>query len=53
MGRTEFRPETDYERALVGYGHRFNESEMALFSECRDEYAQKILDTADTVRDAR
>jgi hypothetical protein len=25
---------------------------MALFYECRDEYAQKVLDTADIVREA-
>jgi len=29
--------------------HWFNESEMALFSECRDSYARKVLDTADIV----
>jgi hypothetical protein len=28
------------------------ESEMALFSECMQQYAQKLLDTADIVRDA-
>jgi len=32
--------------------HIFNESEMALFYECTDGYAQKVLDTADIVRDA-
>jgi hypothetical protein len=30
----------------------FNKSEMALFSECTDKYAQKLLDTADIVREA-
>ncbi len=30
----------------------FNQSEMALFSECTDSYAQKLLDTADIVREA-
>jgi hypothetical protein len=30
----------------------FNESEMALFFECTDKYAQKELDTADIVREA-
>jgi len=30
----------------------FNESEMALFSECMLECARKVLDTADIVRDA-
>ena len=29
-----------------------NKSEMALFSECTDRYAQKLLDTADIVREA-
>ncbi len=32
--------------------HFFNESEMALFSECMPKCAQKRLDTADIVRDA-
>ena len=40
----------DYERACGWYGH-FNKSEMALLSECTDRYAQKLLDTADIVRD--
>jgi hypothetical protein len=30
----------------------FNESEMAVPSECRDQYAQKVFDTADIVREA-
>jgi hypothetical protein len=34
-------------------GHVRNENEMAHSSERRDEYAQKTLDTADIVRDAR
>jgi hypothetical protein len=42
---------TDCERALVGWAH-FNESEMARSSECKEQYAQKTLDTADIVRDA-
>jgi hypothetical protein len=52
MGRTE-NPnlKNDYERAFGWYGH-FNKSEMALFSECTDRYAQKTLDTADIVREA-
>ena len=41
----------DYERACGWYGH-FNKSEMALFSECTDRYAQNMLDTADIVREA-
>ena len=52
MGRTESpNLKNDYERACGWYGH-FNESEMALFSECTDRYARKILDTADIVREA-
>ncbi len=51
MGRTEsLNLKNDYERACGWYGH-FNKSEMALFSECTDRYAQKLLDTADIVRD--
>ncbi len=30
----------------------FNESEMALFSECMQSCARKVLDTADIVREA-
>ena len=30
----------------------FHESEMALFYECMQQYARKVLDTADIVRDA-
>ena len=52
MGRTEsLSLKNDYERACGWYGH-FNKSEMALFSECTDRYAQKLLDTADIVREA-
>ena len=51
MGRTESpNLKNDYERACGWYGH-FNKSEMALFSECTDRYAQNMLDTADIVRD--
>jgi hypothetical protein len=32
--------------------HIFNESEMALFFECMPLCAQKVLDTADIVREA-
>jgi hypothetical protein len=32
--------------------HFFNESEMALFSECMLQCARKVLDTADIVREA-
>ena len=42
----------NYERALGWYGRTFNESEMARSSECTEQYAQKVLDTADIVRDA-
>jgi hypothetical protein len=49
MGRTEsLNLKNDYERACGWYGH-FNKSEMALFSECTDRYAQNLLDTADIV----
>jgi hypothetical protein len=52
MGRTEsLNLKNDYERVCGWYGH-FYESEMALFSECTDSYAQKLLDTADIVREA-
>jgi hypothetical protein len=52
MGRTEsLNPKNDYERACGWYGH-FNKSEMALFSECTDRCAQKLLDTAGIVREA-
>ena len=37
---------------VVGTGNIFNESEMALFFECMGKYAQKLLDTADIVREA-
>jgi len=49
MGRTEsLNLKNDYERVCGWYGH-FNKSEMALFSECTDRYAQNMLDTADIV----
>ena len=42
-------------RASLGWqskGNSFNESEMALFYECTLKCAQKLLDTADIVREA-
>jgi hypothetical protein len=52
MGRTEsLNLKNDYERACGWYDH-FNKSEMALFSECTERYAQNMLDTADIVREA-
>jgi len=42
----------DYERAYGWKGNTFNESEMALFSECMLQCARKVLDTADIVREA-
>jgi hypothetical protein len=52
MGRTEsLNLKNDYERVCGWCGH-FNKSEMALFSECTDRYAQNLLDTADIVREA-
>ena len=51
MGRTEsLNLKNDYERACGWSGH-FNKSEMALFSECTERYAQNMLDTADIVRE--
>jgi hypothetical protein len=47
----ESEPEKRLRASLCWYGH-FNKSEMALFSECTDRYAQKLLDTADIVREA-
>jgi hypothetical protein len=39
--------------SLVGWKRQpINESEMALFSECSLQYARKVLDTADIVREA-
>jgi hypothetical protein len=43
----------DYERAYGWKSNTFNESEMALFSECMQLCARKVLDTADIVRDVR
>jgi hypothetical protein len=37
---------------LVWYGTDFNESEMALFSECMEKCGKKVLDTAGVVREA-
>ena len=37
---------------MVGYGTPFDESEMALFFECMLRCVQKLLDTADIVREA-
>jgi len=43
---------TDCKRAWVGKGKPFHESELALFFECMLPCAQKLLDTADIVREA-
>jgi hypothetical protein len=52
MGRTEF-PDLNRLRASLGwYGRTFNESEMARSSECTEQYAQKVFDSAGIVRDA-
>jgi len=37
---------------LVRQSNIFNESEMARSSECTEQYAQKVLDTAGIVREA-
>src|SRR5438093_3924094 len=47
-----FRPETDYERALVGMAEPSTRAKWRALSECTEQYAQKVLDTADIVRDA-
>ena len=53
MGRTEF-PDLNRLRASLGwYGRTFNESEMARSSECTEQYAQKVFDSAGIVRDVR
>ena len=39
-------------RASLWLVRPFNKSEMALFSECTERYAQNMLDTADIVREA-
>jgi hypothetical protein len=43
----------DYERAYGWKSNTFNESKMALFYECTQSCARKVLDTADIVRDVR
>jgi hypothetical protein len=40
------------ELGLAEQSNSFNESEMALFYECMLKCAQKVIDTADIVRDA-
>ena len=37
---------------MVGMAKPFHESEMALFSECMEQCAKKVLDNAGIVRDA-
>jgi len=41
----------DSQRAQVGKAQTFYESEMARSSECTEQYAQKVFDSADIVRD--
>ena len=41
----------DSKRALAGKAQTDYESEMALFDECMQKCAQKIVDTADILRD--
>jgi hypothetical protein len=50
MGRTEFLPQR-LEASPGWKAQTTHESEMALFSECMQECARKVLDTADIVRD--
>jgi hypothetical protein len=52
MGRTEFQTCRLIASEPWLDRHIFNESEMARSSECTDSYAQKVLDTADIVREA-
>jgi hypothetical protein len=52
MGRTECQTGILIASGLWLDRHIFNESEMARSSECTDRYAQKVLDTADIVREA-
>jgi len=49
MGRTEFLTLRIRSEPKVGLAN-LNESEMALFSECMQQCARKVLDTADIVR---
>ena len=43
---------TDCEQALVGHGTFSTRAKWRLFYECMQQYARKVLDTADIVRDA-
>jgi hypothetical protein len=46
MGRTEFLTwKTITSEPTVGKGNTINESEMALFFECMQQCARKVLDT--------
>jgi hypothetical protein len=49
-GRTEFLPQR-LEASPSFEAQTTHESEMALFNECMQEYAQIVFDTADIVRD--
>src|ERR1035441_9645480 len=54
MGRTEFLTGNGL-RASLGWQSKsksFHESEMARSSECTEQYAQKVFDNADIVREA-
>jgi hypothetical protein len=52
MGRTECPDLNGLRASLRLESNTFNESEMALFSECTQSCARKVLDTADIVREA-
>src|ERR1039458_974633 len=52
MGCTDFETSILIASGLWLDRHIFNESEMALFFECMPLCAQKVLDTADIVREA-
>ena len=51
MGRTEFLTRMDYERALVGAAAFHRERNGALTLSAGLKCAQKMLDTADIVRE--
>jgi len=48
-GRTEFLTRTIQKRAQVGNAQAIYQSEMALFHECIQKCARKLLDTVDIV----
>jgi hypothetical protein len=51
LGRTEFLTPTIRHEPKVEKRKTIHENEMALFSECMQSCARKVLDSADMVRD--